>query len=117
MPDGMSPAYGVYLGAREPGPFEWPYEWIVWRDFRLPVDKRRAVAVLVEAYERAAAERVEVACGGGIGRTGTALAVMAVAAGIAPCDAVGWVREQYHRRAVETPWQKRWVSNLRLDQQ
>ena len=39
-----------------------------------------------------AGERVEVTCGGGTGRTGTVLACMAVLAGVAADDAVGWVR-------------------------
>ena len=45
-------------------------------------------------------------------RTGTALAAMAVLAGVAPDEAVDWVRARYHRRAVETPWQRRWVEHL-----
>jgi protein-tyrosine phosphatase len=68
--------------------------------------------VLREAHERAASERVEVACGGGIGRTGTALAVLAVLSGVPAGEAVEWVRRHHHRRAVETPWQRRWVRQL-----
>jgi uncharacterized protein YbcC (UPF0753/DUF2309 family) len=36
------------------------------------------VAVLVEAYEQAPAQRVEIGCRGGVGRTGTALAALGV---------------------------------------
>jgi protein-tyrosine phosphatase len=54
-------------------------------------------------------ERVEIACGGGVGRTGTALAGMAVLAGVPRTEAVAWVRRRYNKRAVETPWQRRWV--------
>ena len=50
-----------------------------------------------------------VACGGGVGRTGTALACIAQLAGVPADEAVTWVRERYHRRAVETPWQRRYV--------
>ena len=56
-----------------------------------------------------AGERVEIACGGGRGRTGTALACIAQLAGIAPDAATAWVREHYDPRAVETPWQRRYV--------
>jgi len=52
---------------------------------------------------------VEVACSGGRGRTGTALACLAVIDGVAATDAVQYVRQQYHRRAVETPYQRRYV--------
>lgn len=47
---------------------------------------------------------------GGVGRSGTALAVLAVLSGIGPDDAVVWVREHYHRRAVETRAQRRWIA-------
>ena len=30
-----------------------------------------------------------------------------------PDEAVAWVRERYHPRAVETPWQRRWVLAVR----
>jgi protein-tyrosine phosphatase len=52
---------------------------------------------------------VEIACGGGKGRTGTALACLAVLDGVPPSEAVAYVRAGYHRWAVETPWQRRYV--------
>jgi protein-tyrosine phosphatase len=70
------------------------------------------VNALDEAYQRAGSERVEIACGGGIGRTGTALAVLAVMSGVPSIEAVAWVRTHYHRRAVETRSQKRWVREV-----
>lgn len=112
VPAGPLPTFGVYVGTKEPQATPWDYATIRWPDFRLPADRADAVTILRDAFERADSERVEVACGGGIGRTGTALAVMAIAAGVAPADAVGWVRERYHRRSVETPWQRRWVERL-----
>ncbi len=48
----------------------------------------------------------------GHGRTGTALACLAVLDGVAPGEAVAYVREGYHRQAVETPWQYRYVTRL-----
>jgi protein-tyrosine phosphatase len=53
--------------------------------------------------------RVEVACAGGRGRTGTALACIAQLGGVPADEAVAWVRGRYDRRAVETPWQRRYV--------
>lgn len=47
-----------------------------------------------------------------MGRTGAALAAVAVLAGIPSGEAVDWVRARYHPRAVETPWQRRWVRRL-----
>jgi protein-tyrosine phosphatase len=52
----------------------------------------------------------------GKGRTGCALAVLAVLGGISPVDAVTWVRVSYDRRAVETPWQRRWIQHLDLNE-
>lgn len=54
-------------------------------------------------------ERVEVACGGGRGRTGTVLAAMAMLDGLDADAAIVWVRRGYDARAVETPWQRQWL--------
>jgi protein-tyrosine phosphatase len=56
---------------------------------------------------------VEIACSGGHGRTGTALACLVVLDGLPTADAVGYVRQHYSRHAVETPWQRRFVSRFR----
>ncbi len=48
-------------------------------------------------------------CIGGLGRTGTVLACMAILAGIPAGHAVDWVREHYDPAAVETPEQEQWV--------
>jgi protein-tyrosine phosphatase len=112
FPDGPTPEFGVYLLGRDPGPFAWEHRWVRWPDFRLPQSTAGALAALEEAHRRSAGERVEVACGGGVGRTGTALAAMAVLAGVRPAEAVTWVRARYDPRAVETPWQRRWVRRL-----
>jgi hypothetical protein len=92
----------------------WPHRRLRWPDFRVPADRDEALDALLEAHRRAlAGERVEVACRGGVGRTGTALAALAVLDGLDPGEAVGWVRARYHRRAVETPWQRRWLGTVR----
>ncbi len=111
-PGDLNPEFAVYLLGRAPDEPGWSYRWIPWPDLRLPRSKPEALTVLREAYERAATERVEIACGGGVGRTGTALAVMATFAGVPAEDAVQWVRRRYHPRAVEMPWQRRWVRSL-----
>jgi protein-tyrosine phosphatase len=80
-----------------------------WPDFRLPSDREDAADAIAEAWREAERGRVEVACGGGIGRTGTALACLAILDGVPAEQAVAYVREHYHRRAVETPWQRRYV--------
>jgi hypothetical protein len=109
MPAGDPPAFGVYLLGQRPPGVDWATRWIRWPDFRLPADPEQAGTVLREAWERAAHERVEIACRGGLGRTGTALACLAVLDGVPPRDAVAFVRRGYHPRAVETPWQRRFV--------
>jgi protein-tyrosine phosphatase len=109
MPPGPSPTFGIYLLGRTPPPVEWASRWIRWPDFWLPSDRVQARAALREAWERADADRVEIACGGGRGRTGTALACLAVLDGVPPGEAVAWIRAHYDKHAVETPWQKRFV--------
>ena len=49
------------------------------------------------------------ACSGGQGRTGTALACLVIIDGVPASDAVNYVRHHYNPRAVETPWQRRYV--------
>jgi protein-tyrosine phosphatase len=92
----------------------WPHRRIRWPDFWIPVNRADALDALHEAHRRAlAGERVEVACRGGIGRTGTALAALAVLDGLSPREAVAWVRAGYSPRAVETPWQRWWLRTVR----
>ncbi|WP_283134026.1 protein-tyrosine phosphatase family protein [Rhizohabitans arisaemae] len=112
LPAGPVPSLGVYLLGRQPPPVEWDARWVRWPDFRLPSDREDAGEVLREAWSRAESERVEVACGGGVGRTGTALACLAVLDGVPGAEAVAYVREHYSRRAVETPWQRRFVARF-----
>ena len=112
MPEGARPQFGVDLLGREPDPLGWDQRWVRWPDFRTPASTDDALAALEEAYQRAATERVEIACGGGVGRTGTALAALAVMAGVPSAEAVAWVRRRYDERAVETPWQRRWVRKV-----
>ncbi|MGH9133963.1 MAG: protein-tyrosine phosphatase family protein [Ilumatobacteraceae bacterium] len=107
--DGQVPEFGVYLLARDPGPFAWEHRWVRWPDFRTPASTDDAVTALRDAHRRCETQRVEIACRGGVGRTGTALAAIAVLAGVPPTDAVAWVRREYNPRAIETPWQRRWV--------
>jgi protein-tyrosine phosphatase len=110
-PEEVRPTYGVYLLGHEPPGVPWEARWVKWPDFRLPGDRTRARRVLAEAWERAAdpAERVEIACWGGRGRTGTALSCLAVLDGVPAGEAVEFVRRHYDRRAVETPWQRSYV--------
>ena len=113
-PGGPAPEFGLYLGSgklRARHTFAWPHQWIDWPDFLLPRDTDAAVTAIRELHRRAAAgERVEVACGGGIGRTGTVVAALAVLTGVPAGDAVAWARTHYPPRAVETPWQRRWIT-------
>ena len=54
-------------------------------------------------------DRVELGCLGGHGRTGTALACLAVLSGVPAPDATAWVRSAYCNEAVETPEQEAFV--------
>jgi len=109
LPDGPLPEYALYLLGQPPAPVAWAATWVRWPDFRLPADRAAARAALAEAWQRSQRERVEVACAGGRGRTGTALACLAVLDGVPPAEAVAWVRQHYDPKAVETPWQARFV--------
>ncbi|MGW0675392.1 protein-tyrosine phosphatase family protein [Streptomyces sp. NPDC002767] len=110
LPDGgPAPTYAVHLLGRRPSEVPWEAYWLRWPDFWLPGDLEEARAALTEAWRRTTTDRVEIACGGGRGRTGTALACLAVLDGLPPDRAVAFVRDGYDRHAVETPWQRRYV--------
>lgn len=114
LPAGPAPEFAVYLLGSEPQPVLWPRLWLRWRDFALPADVDALRAALADAWSRSATQRVEIACRGGRGRTGTALACLAIIDGVPNGDAVDSVRERYARRAVETPWQQRFVTRFAL---
>ena len=111
LPPGPLPEFGLYLG--KPGTLAARVARRVDRLAGLPhapATRSTPPPAIVRAYEQArAGRRVEVACGGGIGRTGTVIACMAVLAGHPADDAVAWTRRNYRRRAVETPGQRRWI--------
>jgi Protein-tyrosine phosphatase len=112
LPAGPEPAFALYLLGRQPPEVAWESHWVRWPDFGLPSDRPAAVAALREAWARCAVERVEIACGGGKGRTGTALACLAVLDGVPSREAVDYVRMHYDRHAVETLWQRRFVTQF-----
>ncbi|GAA3733537.1 protein-tyrosine phosphatase family protein [Plantactinospora mayteni] len=112
LPPGPVPTFGIYLLGRTPPETAWQSEWVRWPDFWLPRDHAGFRAVLRRAWERAADERVEFACGGGKGRTGTALACLAVLDGVPAEQAVAFIRQHYASGAVETPWQRRYVARF-----
>jgi len=108
-----------WLGSPEPAPDvglwldeSWaPHgEVIDWPDGGVPRDPGAAAVKIREAFDAARrGERVEVGCVAAHGRTGTALACMAVLAGVPAEDAVGWVRGNYCEKAIEPPYQEPWV--------
>jgi len=99
------PDFALYLDdrwARDPE-VTWPHRVIAWPDFGLPENESELFAAVRQVHGRAkAGELVEVACYGGLGRTGTLLGCLAIVAGVHAADAVEWVRGHYDARAVET---------------
>ena len=105
------PDFGLYLDHRWEPP--WPHAHVDWPDFGVPSDRAGLRVALVDLLERArAGQRVEMGCLGAHGRTGTALACLAVLTGVEPDRAVEWVRAQYCHRAVETPQQEAFVASF-----
>lgn len=113
LPAGPEPTFAVYLLARQPPRVRWMARWIRWPDFWLPTDRAVAADALHEAWARAETERVEIACSGGRGRTGTALACLAVLDGLPGRQALVYVRQHYSAQAAEAPWQRRYVTRFR----
>jgi hypothetical protein len=100
--------YGLYFDPKwRP---TWPADVVEWEDFGLPANSEVAAEQIRQAFLRAKrGERVEIGCIGGLGRSGTALACMAILAGVPADQAVAWVRANYNRHAVENPAQEQWV--------
>jgi hypothetical protein len=109
LPGGPVPEFALYLLGDQPPQVPWAARWIRWPDFGLPSDPTDARNAFAAALERARTERVEVACWGGNGRTGTALACIAILDGLPGEQAVTYVREHYRPYAVETAGQQRFV--------
>jgi protein-tyrosine phosphatase len=118
LPAGPVPDYGLYLGSkrfrrRQAESLRWEHQWIEWPDFWLPADRDHAGQAIEDLHRRLLdGERAEVACGGGIGRTGTVIACLAVLDGLDPGSALRWTREHHHPKAVETPGQRRWIEQF-----
>ena len=107
--DDQKPDWGLYLDS------VWrPTSmagFIEWEDFGLPIDWKAAAHMIIDAYRRAMADFwVEVSCIGGHGRTGTALACMAVLDGHSPESAIQYVRGSYCKKAIETDEQEWFVT-------
>lgn len=109
------PAYGLYLDERWRGDpdVRWPHRLLAWEDFGAPRDEVELFGAVTELYDRArAGALVEVACYGGLGRTGTVLACLAVLSGLTSAEAVPWVRAEYHDAAIETSAQEQLVARF-----
>ena len=108
------PDFGLYLDHRwADAHIPWDHTILDWPDFGVPLDVEstsRAHVAIRDAYARAVrGERVEIACIGGIGRTGTVLGCMAALAGVPAEDARRWVREHYRSIAIETEQQNQFI--------
>lgn len=107
-----APDFGLYLDERWAPP--WEHARVPWPDFGVPSDLDALRDGLSAVRARAkAGDRVEIGCLGAHGRTGTALACLAILDGHAPNSAVAWVRANYCERAVETPEQEAFVRAFR----
>jgi hypothetical protein len=105
------PDFAVYLDAYWQPP--WPHTHVDWPDFGVPADSAAANRCLEDLVGRAHdGQSVEVGCLGGHGRTGTALGCLAALTGVAPTEAVAWVRANYCPLAIETDEQVAFVEHL-----
>lgn len=105
------PSLALYLDERWNPP--WPNAHVEWPDFGLPADVDALRSALKDLLGRARLGAiVEIGCLGGHGRTGTALACMAVLTGTPASEAVAWVRGAYCEKAVETNEQLRFVATF-----
>jgi hypothetical protein len=104
----QAPTFGLYLDKHWAPP--WDHAHLAWVDFGVPdpIELRIALEDVLDRSRRG--ENVEIGCLGGHGRTGTALACLAVLTGTPPGDAVAWTRATYCEKAVETDEQRAFVA-------
>lgn len=107
-----APDFGLYLDARWDPP--WPHEHVAWPDFGVPGAAELRAALLGLLDRARAGDRVEIGCLGGHGRTGTALACLAVLTGTPADQAVDWVRASHCPKAVETDAQRTFVESFAM---
>jgi protein tyrosine phosphatase len=110
-----TPDFAVYLDDRWTGDPEvtWPFAMVDWPDFGLPPHETTVFDLVRHVHDRAASgELVEIACYGGLGRTGTFLSCLAIVAGVPAEGAVAWVRGHYDERAVETEQQGEFIARF-----
>ena len=104
---GPAPDFGLYLGTarlrrRHESSLAWPHTWIAWPDFLLPLDSSAAITAIRALHRRARdGERVEVACNGGVGRTGASPPPRNFCLGLRPSERCGqpvdcgWLPSRY----------------------
>jgi hypothetical protein len=109
----QAPTFGLYLDGRWAPP--WDHAHLSWVDFGVPDPTELRIALEDVLARARRGERVEIGCLGGHGRTGTALACLAVLTGTPSDEAVAWVRAAYCEKAVETDEQHAFVATFPRD--
>lgn len=97
----QQPDYGLYDRRWQP---PWVHDHLDWPDFGVPGDPDLVLNALRSVLDLARTGEVEVGCLGGHGRTGTALACLAVLTGHPASDAVAWVRANYCPPGCRNRW-------------
>ena len=107
MPEG---ARGLCLeaGAARAAEAEWQLDV---PDYGVPDEAalRTVLADMLEAMRAAPDGAYHIGCKAGLGRTGTAMACLAILAGAAEGDPVAWLRAAYNAEAIETTGQEEFV--------
>ena len=80
-------------------------------DFGLPDEAglRAVLAEMLQAMRATPDGAYHIGCKAGLGRTGTAMACLAIMAGAVEGDPVAWLRAAYNAEAIETPAQEDFV--------
>jgi Protein-tyrosine phosphatase len=92
-----------------------------WKDFSPPPSSANIdfwEAIIAQAKEEGI-KRIICCCMAGLGRTGTALASLALASGYkqTPLEAIAAVRNEYNKKAIETTKQELYIWQLLFDEQ
>jgi len=88
------------------------YISVRWPDMGVPALKREWWETLASVLASGKFDSIYIGCAGGVGRTGTTLAILAYLYGVETKTPIAWVRENYNPKAVETTEQVEYVNKI-----
>ncbi len=111
-PMGPPPTFGVYLLGKPASLVAWESRWVRWPDLWLPSDPADAGPPCRRRGNARPPSGSNLPAAAAAGAPGRHWPASRSSTACPPPRRSSYVREHYDRRAVETPWQKRFVARF-----